>query len=345
MSPEVLEQAFEPFFTTKPEGQGTGLGLSMVYGFVKQSGGHIKIYSEVDHGTTVRIYLPRIRQAEDVERTVDPGVTDGGNETILVVEDDDDVRSTVVDLLTDLGYRVLKARDAQSGLAIVDSGVEIDLLFSDVVMPGPLRSPELARKAQERQPNLAVLFTSGYTQNAIVHGGRIDEGVELLSKPYTREALAQKIRTVLLQHRQRRMPEARDARPAAARIVATENSRERSFRILLVEDEALIRLATAEMLQSLGHTVTEASNGDDAISALKKEKFDVLITDLSLPGIHGSVLVTEAFKLDAALKIIIASGAPNVDTFKDLPQPILLQKPYSEEDVQIALNRAHGAER
>lgn len=345
MSPEVLEQAFEPFFTTKPEGQGTGLGLSMVYGFVKQSGGHIKIYSEVGHGTTVRIYLPRIRQAEDVERTVDPGVTDGGNETILVVEDDDDVRSTVVDLLTDLGYRVLKARDAQSGLAIVDSGVEIDLLFSDVVMPGPLRSPELARKAQERQPNLAVLFTSGYTQNAIVHGGRIDEGVELLSKPYTREALAQKIRTVLLQHRQRRMPEARDARPAAARMVASQNSGERSFRILLVEDEALIRLATAEMLESLGHTVTEASNGDDAISALKKEKFDVLITDLSLPGIHGSVLVAEALKLDSTLKIIIASGAPNIDTFKDLPQPIVLQKPYSEEDVQIALNRAHGAAR
>ncbi len=186
--PEIIEQVFEPFFTTKPEGQGTGLGLSMVYGFVKQSGGHIKIYSEPGHGTTVRMYLPRSRDVEDVETAVDTGPTNGGTETVLVVEDDEEVRGTVVDMLSDLGYRVLKAKDAQSGLAIIESGVPIDLLFTDVVMPGPLRSPELARKAQERLPGIAVLFTSGYTENAIVHGGRLDEGIELLSKPYSREA-------------------------------------------------------------------------------------------------------------------------------------------------------------
>ena len=200
---DILDQVFEPFFTTKPEGKGTGLGLSMVYGFVKQSGGHIKIYSEVGQGTTIRMYLPRVRGNEDIETIIDPGVASGGTETILVVEDDEDVRATVVDMLSDLGYRVLKARDAMSGLAIIESGVVVDLLFSDVVMPGPLRSPELARKSQERQPGLAVLFTSGYTENAIVHGGRIDEGVELLSKPYTRDALARKIRHVLNTHRQR----------------------------------------------------------------------------------------------------------------------------------------------
>ena len=200
---DILDQVFEPFFTTKPEGKGTGLGLSMVYGFVKQSGGHIKIYSEVGQGTTIRMYLPRVRGNEDIETIIDLGVASGGTETILVVEDDEDVRATVVDMLSDLGYRVLKARDAMSGVAIIESGVAVDLLFSDVVMPGPLRSPELARKAQERQPGLAVLFTSGYTENAIVHGGRIDEGVELLSKPYTRDALARKIRHVLNTHRQR----------------------------------------------------------------------------------------------------------------------------------------------
>jgi PAS domain S-box-containing protein len=194
---DVLERVFEPFFTTKPEGQGTGLGLSMVYGFVKQSGGHIKIYSELGQGTTVRIYLPRARALEDVETDIATGPLTGGTETVLVVEDDEDVRETVIDMLSELGYRVLKAKDAQSALAIVESGAPVDLLFTDVVMPGPLRSPELARKVQERLPGIAVLFTSGYTENAIVHGGRLDEGIELLSKPYTRESMARKIRHVL----------------------------------------------------------------------------------------------------------------------------------------------------
>ena len=201
----MIEHVFEPFFTTKPEGQGTGLGLSMVYGFVKQSGGHIKIYSEPSHGTTLRLYLPRSRAEEDVETDVEAGPARGGAETVLVAEDDEDVRQTVIDMLAELGYRVLKAKDAQSALAIIESGVPIDLLLTDVVMPGPLRSPELARRARERIPNIAVLFTSGYTENAIVHGGRLDEGIDLLSKPYTREALARKIRHVLRNQEQRRL--------------------------------------------------------------------------------------------------------------------------------------------
>jgi len=126
-----------------------------------------------------------------------------------VVEDDEDVRGTVIDMLTDLGYRVLKAKDGQSALAVVESGIPIDMLFTDVVMPGPLRSPELARKACERLPNLAVLFTSGYTEDAIVHGGRLDAGVDLLTKPYTREALARKLRHVLRNQDQRRISERR----------------------------------------------------------------------------------------------------------------------------------------
>ena len=197
MTPEVMAQVFEPFFTTKPPGTGTGLGLSMVYGFVKQSGGHVKIYSEVGHGTTMKLYLPRAHQSEDVVVVVATEPVSGGTETILVAEDDEAVRDTVVEMLGELGYRVLKATDAAGALTVIESGVAIDLLFTDVVMPGSLRSPELARKARERLPHIAVLFTSGYTRNAIVHGGRLDPGVELLPKPYTRDALARKVRQVL----------------------------------------------------------------------------------------------------------------------------------------------------
>jgi signal transduction histidine kinase/ActR/RegA family two-component response regulator len=197
MAPEIAAKVFEPFFSTKPVGKGTGLGLSMVYGFVKQSGGHVKIYSEVGSGTTVKIYLPRSTKAEEATTPEDTRPVVGGTETVLVVEDDDAVRETVIGLLSELGYKVLTASDAQSALGIVESGAEIDLLFTDVVMPGALKSAELARKAKQRLPQLAILFTSGYTENAIVHGGRLDEGVNLLSKPYTREALARKLRQVL----------------------------------------------------------------------------------------------------------------------------------------------------
>jgi PAS domain S-box-containing protein len=197
MTAEIAAQAFEPFFSTKPEGQGTGLGLSMVYGFVKQSHGHIKIYSEVGHGTTVKLYLPRINQKEDAVNVLDQETVTGGTETILVAEDDDEVRATAVEMLTDLGYRVYKAKDAASALSVIEKGHAIDLLFTDVVMPGDLKSPELARRARDRLPGIAVLFTSGYTENAIGHGGRLDAGVDLLPKPYSRDALARKIRQVL----------------------------------------------------------------------------------------------------------------------------------------------------
>ncbi|MGE5563014.1 MAG: ATP-binding protein [Bacillota bacterium] len=194
---EILDHVFEPFFTTKAEGKGSGLGLSMVYGFVKQSGGHVKIYSEVGEGTTVRIYLPRVHDNEDLSTGPELVEAGGGSETILVVEDDDEVRVTVTDMLRELGYKVLTARDAASAVPIIESGVKIDLLFTDVVMPGPVRSPELARKAKERIPGIGILFTSGYTENAIVHGGRLDPGVNLLTKPYTRQMLAARVRDAL----------------------------------------------------------------------------------------------------------------------------------------------------
>jgi PAS domain S-box-containing protein len=205
MTPQVLSQVFQPFFSTKPAGSGTGLGLSMVYGFVRQSGGHVKIYSEPGQGTTVKVYLPRARGAEgQVDATPEPATADdagGGAETVLVVEDDAAVRGATVEMLQELGYRVLKASDADQALVVIDDAVAhhaaIDLLFTDVVMPGRLKSPELADKARQRLPGIAVLFTSGYAQNAIVHGGRLDPGVELLPKPYSARALASKVRAVL----------------------------------------------------------------------------------------------------------------------------------------------------
>jgi PAS domain S-box-containing protein len=197
MTPEVMQKAFDPFFTTKKDGRGTGLGLSMVYGFVKQSGGHIRIESEMGRGTTIRIYLPRSLQSEDALVDIDTTPVTGGSEMVLVAEDDEAVRDSVVAMFIDLGYRVLKAKDAQSALTIIESGMPIDLLFTDVVMPGTMQAMELARKARERMPRLAVLFTSGYSENAIAPGGRLAADVELLSKPYTRDALARKVRYVL----------------------------------------------------------------------------------------------------------------------------------------------------
>ena len=324
MTPEVLSQAFEPFYSTKPEGKGTGLGLSMVYGFVKQSGGHVKIYSEPGHGTTVKLYLPRCFAAEDSYAPVELQPVLGGTETILVVEDDDNVRATVVEMMGELGYRVLKASDAASALAIVESGLAIDMLFTDVVMPGTLRSPELARKARERLPNIAVLFTSGYTENAIVHGGRLDAGVELIGKPYTREALARKVRHVLSNCKQRAQPM---SVPATAPSVA-------GLKILLVEDEASIRENTADLLAHYGHTILHAATAEEAMALLQAGELDVLMTDISLPGMSGMTLAETARSLMPALHVVFASGQAGPVT---VPGAVLLQKPYDAAALLAAL--------
>jgi CheY-like chemotaxis protein len=252
-----------------------------------------------------------------------------------VVEDDDDVRSTVVDMLTDFGYRVLKARDAQSALAIVESGTPIDLVFTDVVMPGPLRSPELAIKARERIPTVAVLFTSGYTDNAIVHGGRLDDGIDLLSKPYSRDALARKIRHVLRNQQQRNLSRAstgsRDIHPSTLRHNA---------RVLLVEDDPDIRFCTATMLHDLGYAVTEAGDGPQAIDALDREPFDVLVTDLSIPGMNGSELAARAVAQHPALRIVFASGYDPSESTRSIATATFLRKPYDTEALRVALDTA-----
>ncbi|MBR1124790.1 PAS domain S-box protein [Bradyrhizobium lablabi] len=192
----ILDRVFDPFFTSKGPGKGTGLGLSMVYGFVKQSAGHIKIYSEEGHGTTIRMYLPPGTGSAIAPEIQAPAVQ-GGSETILVVEDDKLVRDYVLAQLRSLGYVTLDAGNAVQALAIVDAGHPFDLLFTDVIMPGSMNGRQLADEIEKRRPGLKVLFTSGYTENAIIHHGRLDAGVLLLPKPYRKSDLASMIRTAL----------------------------------------------------------------------------------------------------------------------------------------------------
>ena len=192
----VRDKAFEPFFTTKDVGKGSGLGLSMVYGFVKQSGGHIKIYSEQGHGTTIRVYLPPARGNADVV-TAGAAPVAGGHETIMVVEDDSMVRNFVVAQLQSLGYKTIDAADSRAAMLHVEHGEPFDLLFTDVIMPGGMTGRQLADEIMKRRPGMKVLYTSGYTDNAIVHHGRLDEGVLLLTKPYRKNQLAQMVRRAL----------------------------------------------------------------------------------------------------------------------------------------------------
>jgi signal transduction histidine kinase len=196
---DLLDKVFEPFFTTKDVGKGSGLGLSMVYGFVKQSNGHVNIYSEEGHGTTVKLYLPQAAVGAPV-LAADAGSSgiERGDESILIVEDDALVREYVVTQITGLGYDTLAASNAAEALAIIDGPERIDLLFTDVIIPGTMNGRQLAIEALRRRQGLKVLYTSGYTENAIVHHGRLDAGVLLLAKPYLRADLARMIRTALV---------------------------------------------------------------------------------------------------------------------------------------------------
>jgi CheY-like chemotaxis protein len=201
---DIIDRVFEPFFTTKPPGEGSGLGLAMVHGFVKQSGGHMRIYSEDGHGTTVKIYLPRLIGAEEI--TAAPAAKTAAvltvphakpGETILVVEDNEGVLDYAREVLEYLGYNVLVATDANQAIEVLSRARRVDLLFTDVVLPGGTNGRELAHQVRVRFPALPVLYTTGYTRNAIVHQGRLDADVELLNKPYTQQDLARKVRDLL----------------------------------------------------------------------------------------------------------------------------------------------------
>ena len=200
MTPQVINRAFDPFFTTKPTGEGTGLGLSQVYGFIKQSGGHVNIYSEVGVGTTVKLYLPRLASSKETETGAKPagpvGHTNGQGQVVLVVEDDTDVRRLTVDMLEELNYVALSAEGGARALAIMETSPHVALLLTDIVMPD-MNGRALAEEARKRRPDLKVLFTTGYTRNAIVHNGVLDQGVHLIVKPFALEALAAKLAEIL----------------------------------------------------------------------------------------------------------------------------------------------------
>ena len=331
MPAEVAARAFDPFFTTKPEGKGTGLGLSQVYGFVKQSGGHIKIYSERGEGTTIKLYLPRSTATAQWTAPVLEAPVSGSGETVLVVEDDDGVRAAVCDMLGELGYSVLRAEGVEQALAVLNAGTKIDLLFTDVVMPGPMKTRELAQIAKEKLPNIKVLFTSGYTQNAIVHNGRLDEGIELLSKPYRKDDLARKLRALL-----DGKPDSIDE-PIVQTMMPDVPVKPRRIgaarKVLVVEDEALIRMTTIDMVQELGFVYAETGNAAEALEILRRDPdIDILLTDLGLPGMNGAQLVKEARAFRSDLTVIIASGYSTESSPHDktpLENVTYLAKPFN----------------
>ena len=199
MTQEIIDRCFEPFFTTKGAEKGTGLGLSMVYGFVKQSGGHIKVYSEIGHGTSVKIYLPRADRLAQAKIVADPARTapTQGREVILVVEDNTDLRTVMVKQLTDLGYETREAENAKAALAALARHPEVELLFTDIIMPGGMTGVELAREVRRLHPEVKILLTSGYTARAMANGFHDIEGLELLQKPFRKHDLAQRIRHIL----------------------------------------------------------------------------------------------------------------------------------------------------
>jgi CheY-like chemotaxis protein len=302
----------------------------MAYGFVKQSHGHLRIYSEVGHGTTVKIYLPRTLEALlEATSPSQPVVLARGTETVLVVEDEAHVRTTAVEMLAELGYNVLKADTAQSAMAILNSGVRIDLLFSDVVMPGPLRSTEMARMALRATPGLKVLFTSGYTQNAIVHAGRLDPGVHLLSKPYSRAQLASRLRAVLRQPWAASTPTVPAAPESTPASVAFGKARS----VVVVADDTASREALSELVTAMNYLVVQADGTESALHALTQTCATVLVTDMRLAGQSGIDLAKRAVQSHPTLHVVFASGdlppAPG-----ELPFRFgYVRKPFAADDL------------
>jgi signal transduction histidine kinase/DNA-binding response OmpR family regulator len=317
MTAEQIGRAIEPFYTTKPEGQGTGLGLSMVYGFAKQSGGHLKLYSEPGHGTTARLYIPRTAAAAAAPGRLRGAPPQAQGETLLLVEDDPAVRAAAALALRGLGYLVAEAADADMAMTLLEQGLRPDLLFTDVMMPGVLSARAMADRAKALLPDLAVVFTSGYTENSIVHNGLLDADVHLISKPWRIEDLASRLRLVLDAAR----------RPAPARVA----------RVLLVEDDALVRTITAEMLVDLGYDVVQAADADEALAAL--DGVDLMITDVGLGRTDGLSLVASARARVPGLAVIVASGRPRAAGTPDGVE--WLTKPFDSAALRAALARVH----
>ncbi len=285
MPRNTLARVFEPFFTTKEVGKGTGLGLSMVYGFTKQSGGHVKVYSEPGEGTTVKLYLPRLMSAAEGAEpgpAVEADRAHAGH-SVLVVEDDADVRAYTVSILRELGYRVMEAHDGASALRLLERrGETVALLFTDVVMPG-MSGGELAAKAREIRPDLKVLFTSGYTRNAIVHGGRLDPGVEMISKPFTYQALARKVRDVL-------------------ELGATGT-------VLVIEGEAGARTSLTRTLTEAGYVARQAVSAAEGLGTVRASQGRLDAVVVGAPSDKSTLaMAVELRALYADLPLLVLAG-------------------------------------
>jgi CheY-like chemotaxis protein len=321
--PDIIAKAFDPFFTTKDVGHGTGLGLSQVYGFVKQSNGHVKIYSEPGEGTTVKIYLPRVHSevAETEEAPVREPARGRRSEVILLVEDDEDVRNYSSETLRELGYHAIEAANARAAIQMLETHPEVAVLFTDVGLPGGMNGRQLAEEARKGRPNLKVLFTTAYARNAIVHDGRLDPGVELLPKPFTQAALGEKLRDII------------DARSTPARV-------------LVVEDETLIQVLATEYLEEAGLKVDTAVSAAEALNKLRliPGGVDAVIVDMGLPDRKGDALVREIRSIYPLLPIVIASGQGKdrlQGLFEDMKSIAFVSKPYTVDQLCAAL-RAIG---
>jgi signal transduction histidine kinase/CheY-like chemotaxis protein len=294
ISADLVSKIFEPFFTTKGDGQGTGLGLSQVYGFVKQSSGHVTVYSEPGLGTTFKIYLPRLMSVpkgsgpipEDRDEQNARAFAATSSETILVVEDDVDVRNYMVSSLQELGYHVLEAGDGASALETIKRESLVRLVLTDLGLPGGIDGRMLSEQALKRRPTLKVLLTTAYAAAALVHDGKLDPGVELLSKPFSFLALAKRIQKLLNEPRQ-------------------------SPRILVVDDELLVRMLVADLLMEMGCEVNEAVNANDALRKFNEAdgRFDAIVIDLGLPDLPGDALAIKLRDKRPELPVILTTGA------------------------------------
>jgi PAS domain S-box-containing protein len=320
MTAEVKAKAFDPFFTTKDIGHGTGLGLSQVYGFIKQSRGHVKIYSEIGEGTTIKLYLPRAHGVSpEADDDVAQPVAGSKDETILVVEDDPDVRAYSCDTLAELGYTVVAAENGAAGLRLLAATPNVHILFSDIGLPGGMNGRQLSEEARKLRPDLKVLFTTGYARNAIVHDGRLDPGVELITKPFSQATLAEKLRNIL-------------------------DAKREPGRILLVEDEILIQMVAAEYLEEAGFTVDAVGSATEAMNklGLVPGGVDVVIIDIGLPDRGGDALFTEIRAIYPSLPIVLATGQSASDLrdrFKGATRMALVTKPYTADNLLNALRQ------
>ncbi len=323
MDEQTKARIFEPFFTTKEPGLGTGLGLSTVLGCVKQSGGAISVYTEIDVGTTFKVYLPLVEESVSVASAPEQSAVLAAGETILVVEDDPGIRNLASEVLREHGYKVVEARSAEEALAIRDALSTVDLLLTDVILGG-MNGQELADRLVAARPGIKVLYMSGYTENAMARHGILDPGLNFLPKPFRPEELLAKVGEVLAQDRR---VAARDKVPR---------------RILVVDDDAQVRSFLATLLETEGYNVLQASNGKQAQALCRETTFDLVITDLVMPEQEGLETIHVIRRNWPRIPLVAISGAfggAYLELARKLGASALLRKPFEPDTILSEVRR------